>query len=88
MLHRTWMSRGVQGKPCFFSDKITPTKEWGGGGASKPVTVKERARADRGSGMGKVPPPHLPPTFHFFSEEGLGKISKGGEDETVLHGRI
>ncbi len=43
-------------------------------GASKPVILKER-REQTGAQVREKPP-----LFHFYSEEGMGKISKGGKE--------
>lgn len=69
MLRGTWMRQGVMGETLLHSDKITPTVEWG---ASKPVTPKETTQQTAAQVWEKPP-------FHFHSEEGMEKISKGGK---------
>lgn len=71
----------VQRENLFLCDNITHAEE-GGGGGFKACHTEGESRADRGSGMGKAP------LFHFYSDEGMGKIRQEERNETVLHGRI
>lgn len=69
----------VQRENLFLCDNITHAEE---GGVSKPVILKEKAEQIGAQVWEK------PPFFHFYSDEGMGKIRQEERNETVLHGRI